>query len=756
MEFLNALSKNEKRILAAVGLVGLIVLFFLANDDLFSHFRQTSTEPEVGRIVFVKNDTRHKDVNSVAWGNAKTEEIIRRGDSVFSGQKSSAQVELKKGGVIEIGENSLIVFREMGGDIVGNIDMGSFRIKSEGTLKVAVGGRVTTIEGHQSDIQIIVAKNKKPQVRLISGQAKIKQENNQTLQLVERDVASLDEPVVETKPADLPVALPSEIPAEVEAPKPAEKVVAAPQIPQLADVIYTWHLDDLYLRQGNLISEATPSKTVTLALTTSYLEKDQQCQVELSDEVEFKQAEQASGSEGVIHFAKLFLGVNYWRASYDKTLWSTAQTFNVTSQFLAPQPEIHAALDTVPFIGEVAKLPMEITAKFETTGFVVQSSKNIDFKDSISFWSQNSKFNLSFFEPGDFYYRVRAVNVQQELTDWSSPVLFKVYVPEKIKAPMMSVAQIEVTEGEHVSLNWSQVKQASQYQLEVFDHDHKVIENYQGQDTQMIYQAGEPGLYTTKLTMIDSYGRKSVTPNPTRILVQPKPVIEVIKPLAVAKPVEVKPAAVVAATEPVKEVEHYNDLNRSQVQVEGSLTTIQSSEQVNEGIDPITTGRIGVIVRHWWNKNGIQLSYHSDLAAVQGTGSMAKAFEARYLRSLKIFDNFALHFFVFGGYENYRNSNQAGAYSPGYDVVKLGLTAEAPLFAHSALSAEVSYGVGLSGGSLYELGARYDYFFQKNWSLGLGFRLHFFEAGSAAQAPYGNLPFREGSADSYSLLKYYY
>jgi hypothetical protein len=45
---------------------------------------------------------------------------------------------------------------------------------------------------------------------------------------------------------------------------------------------------------------------------------------------------------------------------------------------------------------------------------------------------------------------------------------------------------------------------------------------------------------------------------------------------------------------------------------------------------------------------------------------------------------------------------------------------------------------------------------RSDWSVGVGYRVHLFEAGSASSAPSGGIPYREGFGEAFTVLRKHY
>jgi len=109
---------------------------------------------------------------------------------------------------------------------------------------------------------------------------------------------------------------------------------------------------------------------------------------------------------------------------------------------------------------------------------------------------------------------------------------------------------------------------------------------------------------------------------------------------------------------------------------------------------------------------------------------------------------------LFGGNEFYQNAGSSN-FSRQYDLWKFGTSLEFPLSNRWTTGGEVVYGIGGDKSTKEEISGHFNYFINRNWSSGAGYRLHLFNAGSTASSP-GYLPYREGYTELYTSLFYYY
>jgi hypothetical protein len=145
---------------------------------------------------------------------------------------------------------------------------------------------------------------------------------------------------------------------------------------------------------------------------------------------------------------------------------------------------------------------------------------------------------------------------------------------------------------------------------------------------------------------------------------------------------------------------------------------------------------------------------------VNDTGKQSaslKDLEVRY--HYRFITNFPFHLArelqttLFAGYETYKNTSTITA---SYDLLKFGTSLEFPVSNKWGMGGEFGYGLGSDSSSKLEISGNVNYYFQSAWSLGVGYRVNLFTAGSTKATPTGVLPYREGYTEGFSTLNYHY
>jgi hypothetical protein len=731
MELKKPKSKTEKRLIIVCSLcmlMCLIVLFF-GEDWLWNSDGFLSNKQKVGLITSQTNDARLKNDGSFVWYKAKEQGDVRIGDAVFSGADSKVHVELQSGGGIDVGENSLLVFSEIESQKLANLMSGNFRLKVDGTLKVAVNGEITTLNGRNSEVQIYFDKDKKPKFRTLSGN--VKWTGQKTAEAA--------------KPKSLPVEIPS--PMTV----PSES--------------YTWHLYDLY-EQKNLeliVRVDLPAKVQRSTELKWSSGNSKSTLVQYSENSDFSSTTQSISSSGFTKLETVHLGENFWRVSADEgKTWSVSQKFQVVPQFLKnAQSVLIKPIQEIPLFENVASFDLEIRTPVEAEGLVAEASTTAEFSLASTkiFWSKTSRPRLSFYQPGQYFYRFRTVTKNQELSDWSNVQKFIVFKPEPLKVPVLAkINSRELYIGEVFKLDWK--SDAKMIVTEVLTKEGKHLEKIAGRN--ITWTAPEAGLYRIRSLALDKYGRTSAFSKTEILKVLPKLIpsrlskneVKARKPTAVETTTSIK-------LEDIKDVEPRNSrYKNSVISAQGFLWTLQSSQQVDQSkAAPVASG-IGVHGITWFDRWGLEGSAKASLLS----GNQASAqtsmrdFEGRihyrFVTGFPFGMARELQTSVFAGYEMY--SNVGSSFASQYDLIKFGTSLEFPLSQRWSTGGEFVYGYGLDKGSKQEISGNLNYFLTPDWSLGAGYRFNFYTAGSAASVKMGYYSYKEGYTEGYSILNYHF
>lgn len=680
---------DNKIVLGAI--IGILICLYLLLFDDGAGIKNDSARLAVGKVTFKQNDARQKYKTDYSWDKVKEQQTIRLGDSIYSGQQSQIQVSLDAGGAVDIGENSLVTFDTIQDEKVVDLSNGNFRLKVNGTMKIALQGEIATFEGDNSELQVVIGKDNKTNIRLLKGEATVKKANK-VMKLNPRSIASIN---------GLGDELPSNQPTQ-QPPPPPQAQVEIPVVDTGSPTLeYKWKLYDIYEPKGLEVFEKKyrPHFVKMNHRIDWKVGPDKITYFEWTNDPAFTNAVKIQTRKQSLEMPHLYIGENYWKVSTDNMNWSASQRIVVEADFLKDaEPEVVNPPKEITLFKETVSINVPLKTSFKPIGFVAQASTHPQFAPDATktFWSAKPDVRVSFFRPGVYYYRFRSVNERQEISRWSKPVSFHVVGPEKALVP--------------------------------------------------------------KLARLPKQ--------------KPKPKVIIERPVKQAKAEEPKQARQVASTpestslikiDKRDNVQMNDKYKSSQVAVQGFMWTMQSTDLLEQGGStniPVASG-LGVHSYLWRGNHGFEGNFKSGVLAMNTIGQEivnVQALEARY--HYRIFTGFPfglsreLQTSLFAGYEVYRNT---GIYvSREYDLVKFGTALEFPWYKRWSSGGEFVYGRSSDASVKYEVSGNLNYFLNTDWSFGVGYRIHLFDAGSLKSSPTQQLPYREGYTEGFSNLIYYF
>lgn len=458
---------------------------------------------------------------------------------------------------------------------------------------------------------------------------------------------------------------------------------------------YVWRLYELYeLKDGN-ISARTPQPDFVFANhSVSWPQvQGKKMTLQLASSPDFRSRLEFQTIAGNFTFPKLHAGVNYWRVSDDNIHWSAIQKISVRPRLLENSaPQLENPIVQIPLFQEITTIEMKMKAPIPVVGFVAEASLTENFTADTT---------RLFWSP------------QEDMRlSFSKPGSY-FYRFRSVSA------QQELSD-------WSATQR--------FD------------------------VFTPKLAAAPRMkrARKQIVAKTATLPEKRQPAAAEPQTSAPALPSTTSTLKYEEPEVPLRRNEKYHD---TKISVQGFVWTMQSSQQFQQSTtNPVSSG-LGLNYLSWWDHQGVEATLKTGLVAMNSAGSSAlKDFEARY--HYRFITGFPFHLLrefqtsFFLGYEVYRNSG--GAFSSAYNLLKFGTTLEFPLASNWSTGGEFIYGLGSDSSNKKEISGHVSYFFTRAWSLGAGYRIHLFEAGSVAAAPTTTLPYREGYTEGYSILDYHF
>ncbi|MBX3041574.1 MAG: FecR domain-containing protein [Bdellovibrionaceae bacterium] len=171
---MNQSEKTERIILILAALLIVVFSYFLYDDSLLFPRLDDSGLEKIGKVSVSNRDVRLKTASAFTWFPADRSDDVRLMDSIFTGERSSAQIQLNDGTDLTLKENSLITLSSAGGEINLDFRFGDLtsKIGSKG-LKITSGGETYTIEG-SGTVSLKKSSNGEIEVSVTGGRASIK------------------------------------------------------------------------------------------------------------------------------------------------------------------------------------------------------------------------------------------------------------------------------------------------------------------------------------------------------------------------------------------------------------------------------------------------------------------------------------------------------------------------------------------------------------------------------------------------------
>ncbi|MBO9665632.1 MAG: FecR domain-containing protein [Bdellovibrio sp.] len=210
---MSRLGKTEKTIFSIALLMLLAFSYFLYDDSLLFPKDRNGQLELIGSVAVSQNDVRRKNLDTFSWRPASREDSIYENDSIFTGERSEAQIRLQDGTIIRIQPNSLITLKMKNGQMSLDLRYGNLigEIAQGSTLKIHSGGEEFNLDSSEkSKVQFKKAHTGNVDLQLLSGKINYSDKKKQAQLVKDTPVAispkgeikQLQKPTVELKTAN--------------------------------------------------------------------------------------------------------------------------------------------------------------------------------------------------------------------------------------------------------------------------------------------------------------------------------------------------------------------------------------------------------------------------------------------------------------------------------------------------------------------------------------------------------------------------
>ncbi len=721
----------------------------LFSDDLFSVFFHNSPSQNSGRIigeiVHSENDVRRRLSSSFTWNKADLSSDIHSGDSVFTGKRSKLKIKVANGKEIALEQNSLIKFISENSVQIPNMVFGNFKLNIQGKMRIAAQGEILEFDGSDAQVEVVFSKNKSPEIRLVKGNASVRSNNRSVTLEKNKSLAlnTLTRPVMNMPVVD----------------QEAVVAIAGAPIYRRTDELY----DFFEKSNGALVQRAMPKQLVAFAGPVKWENKFLASTVygELSTDREFTAIVSTfseSQNKKQAFFAQTVRGGNFYRLSVDGKTWSNPHQFTVESLPLDDlPPQITVAAKTVYLLGQDVQIHGTVGGIWKNYLLELSTSPEFTRASTKVSWQSTAEISLNATQPQTLYLRVRGVNERLQLSHVSDTRTVKVVRPPFPEAPQLAKSKIRIPENTPVSLHWDNSHRLWKYDVRITDSAETVLKEETIQNSPYSLNWNKAGIYQVAFTAQDQFGRKAKKVS--------RAIIEVYTPETTA-PVHarnVSSVPVLSQTFSSKPAEYNRNYLRSRFSVETGQFSMFSADQASQGTTSPSIYTLGLRWLQWKEHHGLEGLAKAKVAGSEDAASGSNSplhVEARY-RYRWYGPSNPLHSLIrselsfIAGYEYYKNSGTQ-LFSPGYNLAKVGLGVLFPFYRYWDLSGEALVGYGFDSSQKYELTGNLNYYFDRKWAVGGGYRLHLFEAGSVKTASPLGLPYREGLGEGFMVIRWHY
>lgn len=464
---------------------------------------------------------------------------------------------------------------------------------------------------------------------------------------------------------------------------------------------YTYYLKlyDLYKKNSEYSFrrlENVSLNFVPIAIELSWTPQGQQKKysVQIAKDPDFSAitAEQTT-SDARLTTKKMSLGKNYWRVSSNQMTWSKPLEVEVQSNFIQIKPPALQLLDPQPkLIGGNALIGLQLQTQHYFKGFLLEISLNREFPTAQTTVHWVSKRQLT--------WRLNST--------------------EKTYFRVRGITdELEITD-------YSNVQSAA-----------PII----------------PIVIAKK------------APIQPRVKIDEQKVAELKE---ISEKVEKKIERIPATTEESTIASHldvpntFNDgFTQSRIALLGAASTMFSATQIGQNSQAPITLLGGVQVMHWFSQSGLDFILKTKVAGLNAAAAPGSPFITDIKYKYRWFGSFnpfssrkKMQGYLSAGYEVYKNSG-ATSFAQSYSLYKAGFGLDFPFFKTMDTGGEVLYGTNGSSKKI-EISGYMGYYLKKSMSVGAGYRINTFEAGTTKDSPNAILPYREAYGEGYSTFRWNY
>ena len=499
----------------------IIALGFYLLETNFSFFdffqkNKTSNKNSIGKIQIVKSDARLKNSKQFFWADAKRNDVINLGDSIFVGDQSSVQIIFNDGSKMIIAANSLIKFNSENKKLKLSLQYGSVKTeKTSDQLVLDDCGKSIDLEGKNAsleigkttdcgDLKVNIAKGdvkvnnsdfnlKKSANMLIksSSMAQLKElpKVNETILKLEDIAPKIEIDQLSESTENKKTALPAEIEKTIK--ETEQKIIEAPMLPPKLvsnEIIHT-------------VGQNQSAKVNWHPATNA-----QKYIVEYTDDPNFNDYKTTETFQTEFDFGDITDPVYYRLKSISRLNniskeYSTIGKVNINFPKIAikdpPLKDLYIATSNSD-PGVEKKFTVNFSSVPTADKYLIELGPNNDFTKSLKFQSRSPSSIIKVPAPGKYGYRVKAFDSKNRMISSSDKMgsisYARVYDLPAPTTPPEQKSQIYYFQkgiGKFIWIRWSAAKyKNAKYEVYISkDIDFKnIVKKYSTNNTKYLIQ----------------------------------------------------------------------------------------------------------------------------------------------------------------------------------------------------------------------------------------------------------------------------
>lgn len=170
--------RTEKIIFVVAMLVFLTMSYFLYDDSLLFSSSNNAKLTLIGTVSTSQNDVRRKNFDTFSWIPATSKDQIYENDSIFTGDRSEAELHLNEGATIKLQPNSLVTLNLKSGQMLLDLRYGNLKgeIQAGSSMIVRSDNEEFVIENNdgtpeKSQLEFAKSHSGNVEVKLNAGKA---------------------------------------------------------------------------------------------------------------------------------------------------------------------------------------------------------------------------------------------------------------------------------------------------------------------------------------------------------------------------------------------------------------------------------------------------------------------------------------------------------------------------------------------------------------------------------------------------------